>query len=155
MFWKWQLHRLYLVWECWVGSIVEFLTSKLLIIFSINKSKIWLLCTITSMQHIWVCFRKDTFQSNQVWLVGFDTTLHFSFKESLKGCVKSNWIFCVRIDTNMSISQSCILMSHWGHMMVCTVKNTSFEVILPYRTDSNPIGAHGLNLNKLRVLLLG
>ena len=70
------------------------------------------------MQHIWVCFRKNTFQSNQVWLVGFDTTLHFSFKESLKGCVKSNWIFCVRIDTNMSISQSCILMSHWGHMMV-------------------------------------
>ena len=118
VFWKWQLHRLYLVWECWVGSIVEFLTSKLLIIFSINKSKIWLLCTITSMQHIWVCFRKDTFQSNQVWLVGFDTTLHFSFKESLKGCVKSNWIFCVSIDTNMSISQSCILMSHWGHMMV-------------------------------------
>ena len=25
VFRKWQLHRLYLVWECWVGSIVEFL----------------------------------------------------------------------------------------------------------------------------------
>ena len=33
VFRKWQLHRLYLVWECWVGSIVEFLTSKSFIIF--------------------------------------------------------------------------------------------------------------------------
>ena len=51
--------------------------------------------------------------------------------------------------------QASLNLSLNSQIEVDTVKNTSFEVILPYRMDSNPIGAHGLNLNKLRVLLLG
>ena len=50
--------------------------------------------------------------------------------------------------------QASLNLSLNSEIKVDSVKNKSFEVILPHRMDLNAIGAIWANLNKLRVLFL-
>ena len=101
VFRKWQLHRLYLVWECWVGSIVEFLTSKSFIIFfllnasnhNFSISQIWL-CTIINMQYTEFCL-------NLCFLIKctlFQWWWHHTFQKRLHiVCNPGGWIWMFRL----------------------------------------------------------